>query len=98
MNFKQAIKILRDKQQRAADFVFAEGEADALTIAIEQLEKADHAREAEIAKAVELFGDAVFDSGGNLHNDAWKYIRDRIDFPPEERAEIVRRLGLADKE
>ena len=98
MNFKQAIEILREKQQRATNFVFAEGEAEALTIAIEQLEKADHAREAEIAKAVELIGDAVFDSGGNLHNDAWKYIRDRIDFPPEDKAEIIRRLGLAEKE
>ena len=98
MNFKQAIKILRDKQQRAADFVFAEGEAEALTIAIEQLEKADHAREAEIAKAVELIGDAVFDSDGNLHESAWSYIKDRIDFPPDDKAEIIRRLGLTEKE
>ena len=98
MNFKQAIKILRDKQQRAADFAFAEGEAEALTIAIEQLEKADRNREAEIAKAVELIGDAVFDSDGNLHESAWSYIKDRIDFPPDDKAEIIRRLGLAEKE
>ena len=72
-------------------------EIEALTIAIKQLEKADRNREAEIAKAVELIRDAVFDSDGNLHAGAWSYIKDRIDFPPDDKAEIIRRLGLADK-
>jgi len=54
MNFKQAIKVLREKQKRAAETVFAQAEAEALAIAIEQLERADRARQAEIAKAVEL--------------------------------------------
>jgi len=98
MNFKQAINVLREKQKRAAETVFAQDEAEALAIAIEQLEKADRNRQAEIAKAVELIRDAVFDSDGNLHADAWHYIKDRIDFPPEDKAEIIRRLGLAGKE
>ena len=98
MNFKQAIEILRDKQQRAADFVFAEGEAEALTIAIEQLVKADRARQAEIKKAVSLIHDAVFDSEGKLNEGAWRYLKDRIDFPPEDKAEIIKRLGLTGKE
>lgn len=98
MNFKQAIKVLRDKQKRAAETVFAQDEAEALAIAIEQLERADRARQAEIAKAVELIHDAVFDSDGNLHESAWSYIKDRIDFPPDDKAEIIRRLGLAEKE
>ena len=73
-------------------------EIEALTIAIEQLEMADRNREAEIEKAVELIHDAVFDTDGNLHEAAWSYIKDRIDFPPEDKAEIIRRLGLAEKE
>ena len=93
MNFKQASKLLRSMKRRATG-----QEAEALTIAIEQLEKADRNREAEIAKAVELIGDAVFDSDGNLRESAWSYIKDRIDFPPDDKAEIVRRLGLAEKE
>ena len=72
-------------------------EVEALTIAIEKLEKADRNRQAEIEKAVELIRDAVFDSEGNLHESAWRYIKDRIDFPPEDKVEIIRRLGLADK-
>jgi hypothetical protein len=98
MNFKQAIKVLREKQKRAAATVFAQAEAEALTIAIEQLERADHARQAEIEKAVELIREAIFDSDGNLHQSAWSYLKDRIDFPAEDKAEIIRRLGLAGKE
>jgi len=98
MNFKQAIKVLREKQKRAAETVFAQDEAEALTIAIEQLVKADRAREAEIEKAVELIHEAIFDSDGNLHESAWSYLKDRIDFPAEDKAEIIRRLGLAEKE
>jgi len=93
MNFKQAIKVLRIRKRRVTG-----EEAEALSIAIEQLVKADHNRDAEIEKAVELIHDAVFDSDGNLHESAWHYIKDRIDFPPEDKAEIIRRLGLAEKE
>jgi len=69
-------------------------EIEALTIAIEHLEKANRNRQAEIEKAVELIRDAIFDSDDNLHADAWHYIKDRINFPPEDKAEIIRRLGL----
>ena len=93
MNFKQAIKVLRARKRRASG-----EETEALAIAIEQLVKADHNREAEIKKAVELIHDAVFDSDGNLHESAWTYIKDRIDFPAEDKAEIIRRLGLTEKE
>jgi len=92
MNFKQAIKVLRARKRRAPG-----DEAEALVLAIDQLLKADRNREAEITKAVELIGDAVFDSDGNLHESAWSYIKDRIDFPPEDKAEIIRRLGLVEK-
>ena len=78
--------------------VHYDDEVEALAIAIEHLEKADRNRQAEIEKAVELIHDAVFDSDGNLHKSAWGYIKDRIDFPPEDKAEIIRRLGLAEKE
>jgi len=98
MNFKQAIKVLREKQKRATETAFAQAEAEALAIAIEQLERADHARQAEIEKAVELIRDAIFDSDGNLHQSAWSYLKDRIDFPAEDKAEIIRRLGLVGKE
>ncbi len=93
MNFKQATKVLRARKRRATG-----EEAEALAIAIEQVTKADRNREADIAKAVELIHDAVFDSEGNLHESAWSYIKDRIDFPPDDKAEIIRRLGLAEKE
>ncbi|HPQ70598.1 MAG TPA: hypothetical protein PKW95_15845 [bacterium] len=93
MNFKQAIKVLRARKRRTTG-----NEAEALAIAIEQMTKADRNREAEIAKAVELIHDAVFDSEGNLHESAWSYIKDRIDFPPDDKAEIIRRLGLDEKE
>ena len=93
MNLKQAIKMLRARKQRATG-----REVEALAIAIKLLVKADRNREAEIEKAVELIHDAVFDSDGNLHTNAWSYIKDRIDFPPEDKAEIIRRLGLAGKE
>ena len=93
MNFKQAIKVLRARKRRASG-----NEADALAVAIEQLLKADRARQAEINKAVSLIRDAVFDSQGNLNEGAWRYLKDRIDFPPEDKAEIVKRLGLAGKE
>jgi len=98
MNFKQAIKVLREKQKRAAETVFAQDEAEALGMAIEQLERADPARQAEIEKAGERIRDASFDSDGNLHESAWSYLKDRIDFPAEDKAEIIRRLGLAGKE
>ena len=93
MNFKRAIKVLSERKQ-----VAAKDEAEALSMAIDLLLRAVCDREAEINKAVELIGDAVFDSDGNLHKSAWSYIRDRIDFPPEDKAEIIRRLGLAEKE
>ena len=93
MNFKQAIKVLRARKRRASG-----DEAVALAVAIEQLTKADRNREAEIAKAVEIIRDAVFDSEGNLNEGAWSYLKDRIDFPPEDKAEIIRRLGLTEKE
>ena len=93
MNIKQAIKVLRIRKRRVTG-----EEAEALSIAIEQLVKADHNRDAEIEKAVELIHDAVFDSDGNLHESAWSYIKDRIDFPPEDKAEIIQRLGLTEKE
>jgi len=98
MNFKQAINVLREKQKRAVETVFAQDEAEALSVAIEQLVKADRARQAEIEKAVELIREAIFDSDGNLHESAWSYLKDRIDFPAEDKAEIIRRLGLAGKE
>ena len=91
MNLKQAIKVLRARKRRASG-----DEVEALAVAIEQLERADHAREAEIEKAVELIRDAIFDSDGNLNESAWNYIKDRIDFPPEDKAEIIRRLGFAE--
>ena len=93
MNFKQATKTLTTMKRRASG-----NEAGALAMAIKQLEQADRNREAEIKKAVELIGDAVFDSDGNLHESAWSYIKDRIDFPPDDKAEIIRRLGLTEKE
>ena len=92
MNFKQAIKVLRARKRRATST-----EAEALAITIEQLVKADRARQAEIKKAVGLIHDAVFDSDGNLNEGAWRYLKDRIDFPPEDKAEIIQRLGLTDK-
>ena len=91
MNFKQATKTLTTMKRRASV-----NEAGALAMAIKQLEQADRNRQAEIEKAVELIGDAVFDSDGNLHESAWSYIKDRIDFPPEDKAEIIRRLGLTE--
>jgi len=93
MNLKQAIKMLRTRKQRATG-----KEVEALTIAIELLVKADRNRQAEIEKAVGLIHDAVFDSDGNLNEGAWRYLKDRIDFPAEDKAEIIRRLGLAEKE
>ena len=93
MNFKQAIKVLRARKRRASG-----NEAEALAIAIEQLVKADRARQVEIKKAVGIIHDAVFDSDGNLNEGAWRYLKDRIDFPAEDKAEIIRRLGLAEKE
>ena len=93
MNFKQATKTLKAMKRRGTG-----EEAEALAVAIEQLVKADRNREAEIEKAVELIHDAVFDSEGILHESAWIYIKDRIDFPPDDKAEIIRRLGLAEKE
>ena len=93
MNFKQALKVLRARKRRASG-----EEVEALAIAIEQLEKADRNREAEIKKAVSLIRDAVFDSQGSLNEGAWSYIKDRIDFPPEDKAEIIRRLDIAEKE
>jgi hypothetical protein len=91
MNLKQAIKVLRARKRRASG-----DEAQALTIAIEQMVKADRARQAEINKAVKLIRDAVFDTQGNLNKGAWRYLKDRIDFPPEDKAEIIRRLGFAE--
>ena len=93
MNFKQAIKVLRTRKRRASG-----NEAEALAIAIEQLVTAERARQAEIKKAVSLIHDAVFDAQGNLNEGAWRYLKDRIDFPPEDKAEIIRRLGLDGKE
>ena len=93
MNLKQAIKMLRSRKRRATG-----REVEALAIAIELLVKANRTRQAEIEKAVELIHDAVFDSDGNLNEGAWRYLKDRIDFPPEDKAEIIRRLGLADQE
>ena len=100
MKLEIAIDVLESIIERCQGNLIAipeDKEVEALTIAIKQLEKADRNREAEIEKAVELIGDAVFDSDGNLHESAWSYIKDRIDFPPEDKAEIIRRLGLADK-
>ena len=99
MKLEIAIDTLRAMIERAQGNLIAipeNKEVEALTIAIEKLEKADRNREAEIEKAVELIGDAVFDSDGNLHESAWRYIKDRIDFPPEDKAEIIRRLGLTE--
>ena len=93
MNFKQAVKVLRARKRRASG-----DEAEALVLAIDQLLRAERARQAEIEKAVELIRDAIFDSDGNLHESAWSYLKDRIDFPAEDKAEIIRRLGLAGKE
>jgi len=96
-----AINVLESMIERCQGNLIAIPEDDeigALTIAIKHLEKANRNREAEIEKAVELIRDAVFDSDGNLHAGAWSYIKDRIDFPPEDKAEIIRRLGLAEKE
>ena len=93
MNLKQAIKVLRARKRHATG-----NEAEAVAIAIEQLVKADRARQAEIKKAVGLIHDAVFDSDGNLNEGTWRYLKDRIDFPPEDKAEIIKRLGLAGKE
>ena len=92
MNLKQAIKMLRTRKRRATG-----KEVEALAIAIELLIKADRNRQAEIKKAVGLIHDAVFDSDGNLNEGAWRYLKDRIDFPAEDKAEIIRRLGLAEK-
>ena len=92
MNFNQARKTLKTMKRRASG-----DKAEALAIAIEQLVKADRARQAEIKKAEGLIHDAVFDSDGNLNEGAWRYLKDRIDFPPEDKAEIIQRLGLADK-
>jgi len=100
MKLEIAIDTLQAMIERAQGNLIAipeDEEIGALTIAIKQLEKADHNRQAEITKAVELIHDAVFDPDGNLHEAAWSYIKDRIDFPPEDKAEIIRRLGLADK-
>ena len=100
MKLEIAIDTLRAMIERAQGNLIAipeNKEVEALTIAIEKLEKADRNREAEIEKAVELIRDAVFDTDGNLNEAAWSYIKDRIDFPPEAKAEIIRRLGLADK-
>lgn len=100
MKLALAIDTLQAMLERAQGNLIAipeDDEIEALTIAIKQLEKADHTRQAEIEKAVELIRDAVFDSDGNLHSSAWSYIKDRIDFPAEDKAEIIRRLGLADK-
>jgi hypothetical protein len=93
MNLKQATKTLKAMKRRASD-----EEAEALAVAIEQLVKEDRNREAEIEKAVELIRDAVFYSDGNLNESTWSYIKDRIDFPPDGKAEIIRRLGLTEKE
>ena len=93
MNFKQAIKVLRARKRRATG-----DEAEALALAIDQLLKADRNRRAEINKAVSLIREAVFDAQGNLNEGAWRYLKDRIDFPAEDKAEIIRRLGLAGKE
>ena len=93
VGLKQAIKVLRARKRRASG-----DESEALAVAIEQLVKAYRVRQIEIKKAVSLIHDAVFDSEGNLNEGAWGYLKDRIDFPPEDKAEIIRRLGLAEKE
>ena len=97
MKLEIAIDVLESMIERCQGNLIAipeDEEIEALTIAIKQLEKADRNRQAEIKKAVELIRDAVFDSDGNLHGTAWSYIKDRIDFPAEDKAEIIRRLGL----
>ena len=93
MNFKQAIKVLNARKQIASS-----DEAEALSLAIDLLLRAVCDRQDEINKAVSLIRDAVFDSEGKLNKGAWRYLKDRIDFPPEDKAEIIKRLGLTGKE
>jgi len=93
MNRKDAIKTLKAMRRRSTG-----DEAAALKIAIEHVVHADQAREAEIDKAVEIIRSAVFDSDGKLRKGAWQFLKVRIGFPEEDKAEIIKRLGLADKE
>ena len=92
MNLKQAIKILKARRRRATG-----DEAAALKLAIERLVEADRTREWEIEKAVEIIRSAVCDADGKVRKGAWRYLKDRIGFPAEDKAEIIRRLGLADE-
>jgi len=93
MNRKDAIKTLKTMRHRATG-----DQAEALKIAIEHVVHADQAREAEIDKAVEIIRSAVFDSEGKLRKGAWQFLKIRLGFPEEDKAEIIRRLGLAEKE
>lgn len=93
MNLEQAIKLLRARMLCTSG-----DEAEALAIAIDQLVKADQTRQEEIKKAVNLISDAIFDSNGDLNEGTWNYLKGRIDFPPEEKSEIIRRLGLAEED
>lgn len=93
MNRKQAIRILGKRRARATgDY------ATALDLAMEALVVMEKTRDREIDQAVAMIREAVVGADGKLNRRAWGTLKNRIGFPPEDKAEIVRRLGLAGKE
>jgi len=66
----------------------------AASLATEHLVAAYRARQGEIDKAVAMIREAVVGADGTLSRRAWGYLKNRIGFPPEDKAEIVRRLGI----
>ena len=66
----------------------------AASLATDHLVAAYRARQGEIEKAVEMIRPAITDADGKINRRTWGYLRGRIGFPEEDKAEIARRLGL----
>ena len=87
MTRKKAIRVLGKRRARAT------GEyAAALDLAMESLVAAEKTRGREIDQAVAMIREAVTGADGTLNKRAWGYLKNRIGFPPEDKAEIVRRV------
>ena len=66
----------------------------AASLATDHLVAAYRARQREIKKAVKMLRAAITDPDGKINRRTWGYLRGRIGFPEEDKAEIARRLGL----
>ena len=73
-------------------------EIPALLHAIECLTASVIAREKEIDRAVHMVREVISGPDGRDLKDVWAFLRDKLRFSEDEKQEIERRLGLADKE